>query len=312
MKRWKKITLWLSALVFVGTATFCYPTVWGKPWSVNHFYARVFIGFMLDHPMVLSQMRLLEPMGLDFHNDDLDDFSIEGQREQRAQVEADLDTLHAYDRASLDDQLSYDVLEWFLADLAAQARFGFHNYPVNQMSGFQSTLPDFMINTHRIDDLDGAENYLARIAGFEKAFVDTLEGLAFREELGVIPPKFVITRVLKEMRAFVAMPVREHVLYTHFSGKLDGLEGLDAATKTQLQDQLAQLLEDTVYPAYASMIAHYAALEPTASSDDGVWKLPDGEAYYAAQLRSFTTTDMSAEEIHQLGLSEVTRIQGEM
>ncbi|MGB1012941.1 MAG: DUF885 domain-containing protein, partial [Nannocystaceae bacterium] len=312
MKRWKKITLWLSALVFVGTATFCYPTVWGKPWSVNHFYARVFIGFMLDHPMVLSQMRLLEPMGLDFHNDDLDDFSIEGQREQRAQVEADLDTLHAYDRASLDDQLSYDVLEWFLADLAAQARFGFHNYPVNQMSGFQSTLPDFMINTHRIDDLDGAENYLARIAGFEKAFADTLEGLAFREELGVIPPKFVITRVLKEMRAFVAMPVREHVLYTHFSGKLDGLEGLDAATKTQLQDQLAQLLEDTVYPAYASMIAHYAALEPTASSDDGVWKLPDGEAYYAAQLRSFTTTEMSAEDIHQLGLSEVARIQGEM
>ncbi len=312
MKRWKKITLWITGIVFAGAATFCVPTIWGKPWSVNHFYARVFLGFMLERPMLLSQMRLLEPMGLDFHNDDLDDFSIEATRRQNAKIRDDLETLRSYDRESLDDSLSYDVLEWFLADQADQTKFAFHNYPVNQLSGFQSSLPDFMINTHRIDDLDGAEDYLERIAGFEQAFADTNDGLLFREQLGVIPPKFVMTHVLEEMRAFIAPPVREHVLYTHFAAKLGALEGVDEATRTELQDKLADLLDQTVYPAYQRLIDHYAALEPTASTDDGVWKLPDGAALYAAKLRSFTTTDMGADEIHELGLSEVARIQGEM
>ncbi len=312
MKRWKKITLWIAGVVFVGAATFCVPTIWGKPWSVNHFYARVFLGFMLDHPMLLSQMRLLEPMGLDFHNDDLDDFSLAGQKRQTARLKDDLETLRSYDRDSLDDPLSYDVLEWFLADQVTQAEFAFHNYPVNQLSGFQSSLPDFMINTHRVDDLDGAEDYLHRVGGFEQAFADTIEGLVYRESQGIVPPKFVITRVLKEMRAFVEPPAREHILYTHFVEKLSELADVDDATRTQLQDRLADLIENSVYPAYQRMIDHYAEIEPTASTDDGVWKLPDGAALYAAKLRSFTTTQMTAEEIHQLGLSEVARIQGEM
>ena len=73
MKRWKKIVLSVVALILLSLAVFLVPTLWGKPWVIEHFYARVFLSFALDHPELLSSMRILEPMGLDFHHDDLDD-----------------------------------------------------------------------------------------------------------------------------------------------------------------------------------------------------------------------------------------------
>jgi uncharacterized protein (DUF885 family) len=309
---WKKIVLAITTACTLSGAAFCVPTVWGQPWVIEHFYGRVFVRFALEHPMLLSSMRLLEPMGLDFHSDDLDDFSIAGRERGLALSRDALSTLRRYDRDALADQLSYDVLEWFLADQVDAARFAYHDYPVNQMSGFQSSLPDFMINTHQIGDETSARDYLTRVSKFGIAFDQTIEGLRYREGRGVVPPRFVMTRVIAEMQAFIEPDAREHVLYTHFADETRELAELSADTRAALLDQLASTIEVVVYPAYTRMIDHYAALEGSASTDDGVWKLPEGEAFYAARLRSFTTTDMSAEEIHALGLREVARIQAEM
>ncbi len=315
MKRWKKLVLAALAVVMLAGGVFCVPTVWGTPWFIEHFYARVFLNFALEHPMLLSSMRMLEPVGLTFHNDDLDDFSIAGQERGQALARDALATLRNYDRDSLADPLSYDVLEWFLEDQVESQRYAFHSYPVNQMSGFQSSLPDFMINTHQLDTASSAEDYLIRVSKFGVAFDQTLEGLRHREERGIFPPRFVMTRVLAEMREFITPAPREHVLYTHFADGTAALVEsgeLGADARADMLERLAGHIAETVYPAYERMIEHYAALEPTASTDDGVWKLPDGAAFYASRLRSFTTTDMSAAEIHELGLSEVARIQGEM
>ncbi|MCA9693648.1 MAG: DUF885 domain-containing protein [Myxococcales bacterium] len=311
MKRWKKVTLAALGLSLTAATTFCVPTIWGKPWVVEHFYARLFLEFALDHPMVLSSLRVLEPMGIDFHNDDLDDFSVAATRDRLAQVERALATLRRYDRDALDDPLSYDVLEWFLADQADAARFAFHDYPVNQLAGLQSELPDFMINTHQLTDEETAADYVARVERFGVAIDQVLESVTYREQRGVAPPRFVMTRVLEETRAFVRPPTREHVLFTHFAAALAELP-VDADDRAALEDRLAAALEDVVYPAYGRLIDHYAALEPTASEDDGVWKLPDGAAYYAAMLRHHTTTELGAAEIHAIGLAEVARIQAEM
>jgi len=114
------------------------------------------------------------------------------------------------------------------------------------------------------------------------------------------------------MPKFIQPEPPEHILYTHFREKLDAIEPLQDARAEDLSAQVAVHVENTVYPAYRQMIDHYAALEPSASTDDGVWKLPDGERYYAHMLRTFTTTDLSAEEIHAIGLQEVQRLQIEM
>ena len=312
MKGWKKIALGAFLVVVLALAGFIVPTVWGKPWSIDHFYARVFLRFGLDHPQLLSTIRILEPMGLDFHNDDLDDYSPSGTLRDVQWAAGSLETLRRYDRAEFDDKVSYDVMEHYLESSVEGREFAFHDYPVNQMAGFQSSLPDFMINIHQIKDEKGARNYLERLSKFGTAFDQMLESLEYRESRGIFPPRFVMTRVLEEMREFIQPEPREHILYTHFREKLDAIEGLEGARAEDLSGQVVALVENTVYPAYRRMIDHYAALEPSASTDDGAWKLPDGERYYAHRLRTLTTTELSAEEIHAIGLREVERLQAEM
>jgi uncharacterized protein (DUF885 family) len=121
-----------------------------------------------------------------------------------------------------------------------------------------------------------------------------------------------MTRVLEEMREFIVPAPADHLLHTHLVEQLNAIEDLDDARRSELAGQTVIVIEATVYPAYRRMIDHYAALEPTASTDDGFWKLPGGDAAYTYALKQFTTTDLTAEEIHQIGLQEVERLQTEM
>ena len=314
MTKTKKTTLLVLLTLLLAAAVFLIPTLWGKPWSIDHFYARVFGTFALRHPMMLSSMRLLEPMGLRFHNDDLDDMSEEFARYEAEWMEDQLDVLRSYDRDSMTDEegLSYDVLEWFMVDMNKGNRFPLHNYPLNQMGGVQSGLPDFMITTHHLGDARDAKDYIARISKFGIAFDQVLDGLEQREAAGIIPPRFVIAHVLDQMRAFVAKPPTEQVLYTHFADESAELEDLKETERKELLTRLESRIQGTVYPAYAKLIEYFERLEQTATTDDGVWKLPEGDDFYDWTLAHHTTTDLTADVIHEMGLLEVDRIQTEM
>jgi hypothetical protein len=146
MSRPKKIILCTVGVVVLALGIFLIPTIWFKPWSIDHFYMRTFASFALRHPMMLSSMRLLEPMGIDFYDDDLDDMSMEFDEREARWVR----------------KLSFDILEWFLVDIDDGNRYMYHDYPVNQLFGIQSGLPDFMINTHQINNPGDAKDYVAR------------------------------------------------------------------------------------------------------------------------------------------------------
>jgi uncharacterized protein (DUF885 family) len=314
MRRWKKIVLATLGGLVLAAAVFLIPTLWFKPWFINHFYMRLFLSFTLKHPMMLSGLRVLEPMGLDFHSDELDDVSVAFELQEAEWLDRQIEILRSYDREAMTEKekLSYDTLEWFLADQQKEnQRFMFHDYPLNQTAGVHRMLPNFMMNVHQINKPRDAENYIARVSKFGVFFDQVLEGLKQREERGIVPPRFVITNVLQQMREFIEKPPRENPLYTHFESKVKELKDLDAAARQALLDRLAAALENTVYPVYGRLIDYFAYLEPIATTDDGAWKLPD-EAFYAHQLRSYTTTDLTADEIHELGLREVERLQEEM
>lgn len=309
--KWSLRTLGVVALL---AAVFLIPTIWFKPWSIDHFYGRVFVTFAMRHPMMLSGMRLLEPMGLRFHNDDLDDMSVAFQKKEAAWLDKQLEILRSYDREGMDDAdgLSYDILEWFLSDMQEGNRWMFHNYPVNQLFGIQNGLPDFMISTHHLGDGRDARDYVARVAQFERAFDQVMEGLKIREEMGIVPPKFVIARVLDEVRGLIEPAPSDNVLYTYLAEESAELEGLEAADRDALLARLESAIADSVYPAYRELIAYFEHLDTIATTDDGVWKFPDGEDFYNYQLRHHTTTDLTADEIHRVGLAEVALLQGEM
>jgi uncharacterized protein (DUF885 family) len=307
---------WLAALALlgVGLAAFAVPTLWGTPWSIDHFFTRVFLEFALERPLVLSQLRILEPWGLRSHGDDLDDFSVEFERDEIREVKHNLEVLRSYDprRLSPEQRDSRDVLEWFLAVQAAREPFLFYDYPVNPMNGIQNGLPDFMINVHQINDERDAEDYRLRLTKFGVAFDQVIDGLEERRRVGVVLPGFAIERVRAGLEGLIAPPAAEHVLAAHFEEQVAGLDSVSEARRAELSAGVRQAVEEVVVPAYRRLDAKLAELAVAAPPPYGVWRVPNGDAYYAWLLRLHTTTSLSAEEIHELGEQEVERLHGEM
>ena len=310
--RWS-FRLLLLLLLLVGLLVV--HTIWFKPLKIDWFFERVFVEYAVKNPEMLSGMRMLPPW-MDWYSDDLAEASLAAEDEMRAKLSGDLATLRDYDRAALDPgrQTSYDMLDYFLAIQQEGDRFRHHNYPLNQLFGLQNDLPTFMATQHPVASVSEAEDYVARLDKFPRKFEQTMEGLKAREAAGIIPPQFVIAKVLDEMQRFVGVPAKQNMLYTTFVEKLAKAPAgaVNEGTRTRLLAEVERAVNESVYPAYRGFIAYYEALQPKATGNHGVWALPDGEAMYAWAVRQHTTTDMTAEQVHALGLSEVARIEGEM
>jgi uncharacterized protein (DUF885 family) len=288
-----------------------YASIWGKPPAIDLFYERVFVRFALDDPELLTSLRLLEPYGLDFHNNDLTDASPQFEDARLSRTEDELGVLNSFDRSkqTTSQILSTDVLSWFLDDIARGRPFLYYDYPVNQLDGVQSRLPSFLATMHQIKNARDAKNYTERLSKFPDKFSQVLDGLRVREAKGIIPPRFVIERVLLEMSNFISKPANENILYTSAKEKL---EKAAVPERDKILADISTKIESDVYPAYKTLIAYFEELKPKSTTDDGAWKHPNGDAYYAHMLRSNTTTNMTPAEVHDLGLKEVARIQDEM
>ena len=306
--RW---TFRILVIPVIMVSIFLINLIWFRPFSLNHFYERVFIEFALEDPELLSRLRILEPMGLRFHNDDLTDVSPEQSHRLLAIAKRNLEMLQEYDRAeqSPEQRLSTDILAWFIGLQVKGESYMFHDYPVNQLSGIQNNFPTFMETTHQINDAHDAEQYITRLTRFALKVEQTLEGLRIREEKGIIPPQFVIDRVLDEMTGFIEKEPEANILYTAFSEHIAKVKDVDTSPYLE---RVQLTIQDSVYPAYDKLISYFTELRDKSTTDDGVWKFPDGDAYYQYALMSHTTTSLTAEEIHQIGLDEVARIQKEM
>jgi uncharacterized protein (DUF885 family) len=303
----------LIGILAVALAWFLVSLIWGKPWSIKLLYMREFIKLGFDSPELLTQLGLLEKFGLHRHNAKLADASDAHETAMLDKVKRALKLLRSYDRRSQGSTtlLSTDIMDYFLDDQVRGEAFRHHNYPLNQMFGLQSELPNFMMTIHPLTSKVEARNYIKRLQKFGVKFDQALEGLRMREQEGFIPPKFVIRHVLNEMSAFTGTPARENPLYTVFKDRLAALK-LGPAENEKLLAGVESEIQRTVYPAYQKFIAYFTLLENKAGSIDGVWHLPQGDAYYAWCLRSNTTTDLTPAQVHEIGLKEVQRIESEM
>lgn len=316
MRILKKILKWggiLVAVVVVAIGLLAAHTWYFKPLNINWFFGRAFLQFALESPETLSSIRILEPLGIDGHNAHLDDASIESGDLMFAQFKKWRKTLVSYDDEGLSEQnvLSKRIMLGLLDEAIAAEKFRFHNYPVNQLFGEQNGFPSFMESTHQVGDVEGAEHYVSRLSEVGRKFDQVIDGLRHREELGILPPQFVVTKVLEEMRAFVATPVEEGILMTALVEKMKEAE-LPEGDQERLALEARAEIENTVYPAYQRLIDYMAALDNKVSENHGIWALPDGDELYEQAIRLFTTTDYSADYIHDFGLQEVARIEGEI
>ncbi|MFU8895789.1 MAG: DUF885 domain-containing protein [Gammaproteobacteria bacterium] len=317
MKRFFKWSGGIVAALVTAASLLLAHTIWFKPLRIDWFFDRVLIEVALADPQLLSQIGVLENFGIRGHNARLSDGSEAREQALFAKIRRDLDTLRRYDRDRLDAprQLSYDVLEGFLELGLEWERWRYHGYPMNQLFGIQNGLPNFMATIHRVDDRKGAEHYIARLSQFDRRLDEALANVQRRAARGIVPPTFVVEKVLDEMRGFVGAPPRENILFTTLDGHLESLVAagqLDDAERAELGARAEREIQATVYPVYGRLIGYYEELLPQTPGNHGAWMLPDGADYYDFMVRAMTTTALSAAEIHAIGLAEVARIGAEM
>jgi len=313
----KRILKWLGGIILVLIvilAVFVINLIWFRPWSLNLFYEKVFAAVIFSEPELLTQLGLVEQFGFTSHNGKLSDESPAHQQMQIDRWKKDLQQLHEYplDNQTQSQKLSTHILDWFIKDQVEGEKWQDYNYPVNQLFGVQNQYPSFMANTHRLFNARDCEYYIMRLDALPAKFDQTLESLKKREREQIIPPRFVVEEVLKEMSEFIAKPAVENILATSFKERAAKIEKLSEQQRADFQKRAEASITSRVYPAYQKLIAYFNELLPKTTTDDGVWKLPDGDGFYAYVLRSNTTTNMPPNDVHELGLREVTRIEAEM
>ncbi len=219
---------------------------------------------------------------------------------------------HALDS---DTQLSYKLFEKRLQDGIDRYKWRHYGYPVNQMYGTHTKVPSFMANAHSIDNEQDAKDYISRLNAVPKLFDQGIADLKVRASKNIIPPKFVFPKVLESAtNVLEGLESKDdkNVIYSDFKKKLGKLKDLPQKKKDELLAQCQQSLTASVKPAYEKLIAYLGDLEKQANTDDGAWKFENGIEYYNHRLKAYTTTDLTAEEIHSIGLEEMKRIHKEM
>ena len=316
MRIFKKVMKWAGltlALLLVLGGAFIAHSWYFKPVNINIFFARAFLQVALESPEMLSSIHVLEQFGIKGHNAELNDASMAAGDQLFAHLKESREILLTYEDEDLaDGDIMSKRIALHMMDMLTEAeKFRFHNYPLNQMFGVQNGFPSFMESTHQVHNVGDAEDYVSRLSQVGRKFDQVLDGLHHREALGILPPQFVITKVLEEMRNFVATPSEEGILMVSLTDKMKDA-GLPEPDQQRIALEARDEIESTVYPAYERLIAYFEELDNKVSENNGVWALPDGDELYRLAMRLFTTTDYSPEYLHNFGLSEVDRIQGEI
>lgn len=316
MRIFKKVMKWLGLtllLLLVLSGAFIAHSWYFKPVNINVFFARAFLQVALESPEMLSSIHVLEQFGIKGHNAELDDESQATGDRMFAHLKDSREMLLSYED---EDLASADIMSKRIAlsmmDMMVELEpYRYHNYPVNQLFGVQNGFPSFMESTHQVHSVRDAEDYVSRLSQVGRKFDQVLDGLRHREELGILPPQFVITKVLEEMQDFVATPAEEGILMVSLTDKMKEADFPEADQRRIALEARVQI-ENTVYPAYLALIDYFEVLNDKVSENNGVWALPDGDNFYRLAMRMFTTTDYTPEYLHDFGLTEVDRIQSEI
>ena len=279
--------------------------------KANQLFDAIFDEGVLRSPMMQTYL------GIKTDYDKWNDLSEENTAKELAFTQADLQRVKGIDKSKLDEQtlISYSLLVQKLENEISDHKWRFHNYPVNQMFGLHSSVPAFLINQHSIKNVKEAQDYIARVKGAKTLLEQLTIQLKLRAELGIIAPKFVFPHVIRDSKNILAgAPFdegKDSTILADFSKKVDKLEISEEEKSTLLTDVKTALIS-SIQPGYEQLVSYLELLETKADDKDGAWKFPDGEAYFNNALKRTTTTDLTANEIHKIGLSEVDRIHGEM
>ena len=281
--------------------------------KARQFFESVFQDMVLDSPEFQASL------GYKSNYDKWDEVTWQASRQRAYRAKDDLNYLKKYidfDKLDENTKISYRLMEKRLQRTIDNDNFIFHNYLITHRGGKHSSIPSFLINYHRIDEEQDVKDYISRLRNIEPLMDDLILQLELRQEVKKIAPAFVFPQAIKTSENIISgYPFEEtkkqNVIYEDFMKKLNALEMSDAL-KLRYQSEVEAVLVTIVNYSYRKLITFLEEQKKLADNNHGVWKYEDGAKYYQHTLDGYTTLGLTAEEIHEIGLSEVERIHGEI
>ena len=286
-----------------------------KPYSLDHFLAKELIVGVFDSPEYMTYLGIFDDFSpILGHNQKLSISSLEDDEENYRDNLQRLDTLKGYkvNKLSQNQRITHKIAVFDTElDIERFERFRYHSYPFNQISGNHLNLVEFMTDTHPIRNGREAEDYIERVKMFDDALNANLIWLEEQKKLGIFAPKFVFDHVIGQLRELIGYEDSENPLMQIFIKKINEID-ISEAEKNRLLQELSITIETEVKSGFKLILEFMLENYENANLHHGVWSLPEGDDFYNLRLKSYTTTDYSAEEIHQIGLEEVARIGNRM
>lgn len=286
-----------------------------KPISLDHYLGKEVISGMLDSPEAMTYLGIIDQFNfITKHQSKLSVYGLEDQAEDLADMKKSRAILERYDDSKLTKQqrISKNVALFDLDNkIRQEEEFPFHDYPLNQIGGIHLNMVQFMTDVHPIRSKNEARAYIDRLNMLDDVFGSTIESLNAQRDAGIFPPRFVFDHVIRQLNELINAdqnPIRDV-----FERKINEPElAFSDQFKAELINDLNLAMEESVNPSFQLLLDFMIETLPMADPNDGVWSLPNGDEFYALRLKVYTTTDYSAEDIHNIGLSEVDRISKRM
>ncbi len=280
--------------------------------KVNKFFEKRFNDYVNRKPMFQTRL------GIKKDYDKWNDISPIAEEKEIDEAKSALHWLSDSVNINYLDQstlLSYKLYKQRIENQISDYRYRLYNYPLNQMYGMQSDIPAFLINMHKVSTKKDAIDYISRLNGIRGLFQQLEANMKERQKAGLIAPRFVFNHVLDDSKNIITgHPFNgpdSSALFHDIYSKIN-LLNISETEKKELVSEARKALLSSVKPAYDSLILLVEELLSSSEEEDGVWRWPEGLAFYENALERTTTTTLSADEIHEYGLKEVSRIHSEM
>lgn len=282
--------------------------------SIDDFFRTFAAEWVRGNPNQAVSTRYLSGPEQEPLERELTPVSAEWQRGRMRLAARGLAELRRFDRAALGtaQRTAADLLDWQLDTLVRGEPYLDYAFPLEQFGGVNVSLVTTLTVSHPVRSPRDADNYLARLAQVGARMTEAVGEARRLEAAGVLPPRFILRATIAQMEQFIAPPPVQNAFATTLDERLAGVQELTADRRASLVAEAARLVETRVYPAWREAIAALTGQIARATDEAGLWRLPRGAEAYAHHLRRHTTTTLTADEIHEIGLREVARIEAEM
>ena len=286
-----------------------------KPISIDHYLGKELILDLTGSPEELTYVGVLDRFNwITNHNAKLSIPQENDIEDGIKKTEKIIKTLYKYDDSRLSD-IQKNTKKIAIFDYENQLKelkyFPYLDYPLNQIGGIHLNTIEFMNSVHPIRSESEAKAFIKRTDLIKEVYVGILNHLEKQASNGIYPPEFVYVHVINQLDEFINISNIEHPLYKQFMMKVNEL-GLSKDKVDYLEEEIRGSIDESVTPGFKLLRDFMASTQKNANKNHGIWSQPGGDEYYKLKIRTFTTTNYTPEEIHQMGLNEVKRISSRM